>query len=143
MLNKNGYHLNDFIDYKSTKLSDRERLLAFDLPRNKTEKIISNNQPISASLKERAPERRRKMKGFNYKFETSAITLKQNNYSEYIDYIKERFRNNEMEAFEYKIVLKFLLTFLQTENPEIIKNSSSDFKQRLKALISEVQGLGD
>lgn len=81
------YALDDFMSFESsmnkakTKESEVEEEIVFEkkVIEAKAEKPIAKedidpiNSPISELLKERADERRRKMKDFNYKFNTSKI----------------------------------------------------------------------
>lgn len=81
------YALDDFMSFESsmnkakTKEPEVEEEIVFEkkVIEAKTEKPIAKedidpmNSPISELLKERADERRRKMKDFNYKFNTSKI----------------------------------------------------------------------
>lgn len=133
------YSLDDYLEYEMSKSSDEEIQLIFDLPKITSDWIDPINSPISELLRERASERRRKMKDLNYQFEKSISTIKQKNYSEYIEYIENKFRKKDIKDFEYKILLKSLLTYLETENSEIIENASSDFKEKIKTLISDLQ----
>ncbi len=89
--NENGekrYALDDFMTYESAmndtkETSDQEveeaivfekKTVAFqDVDDHVSEEIDPMNSPISDLLKERADERRRKMKDFNYKFNTAKI----------------------------------------------------------------------
>lgn len=81
------YALDDFISFESsmnktkTKEVEVEEEIVFErkIIESKVKEPIANvdsdpiNSPISEILKERADERRRKMKDFNYKFNTSKI----------------------------------------------------------------------
>ncbi len=128
---------------KGSKSSDEESqvVFAYELPTtsSKFKETISIESPISDLLSERAAERRRKMKDFNYQFNQRLInTIEQDSYNAYISYIENRFNNKDIKSSEYKILLKFLLNYLKTENADVIENADSEFKEKIRTLTSQL-----
>lgn len=129
---------------KGSKLYGEEQsqiIMSFDLPMTSEEvkETKSSDSPVSELLSERASERRRKMKDFNYQFNQQIVnTIEQESYYAYLNYIESKFNEKNIKNSEYKILIKFLVNYLETENADIIESADSDFKEKIKNLTSEL-----
>ena len=90
-------------------------------------------------LKVKVGEKSRKLKEFNYEFEKNKLSFKTDNYLQYFIYLENSFSNNKIKPSEYRTVLKILMNYLETENSDIIKNTDSNFKEKIETIISELQ----
>ncbi len=118
---------------------ESEIYLTFEIPTTTSDykETKSIESPISELLSERAAERRRKMKDFNYQFnQRLKSTIEQDSYNAFINYIEKKLDEKDIKSSEYKIILKFLLNYL--ENADVIENADSDFKEKIKTLTSQL-----
>ncbi|PKQ43899.1 cell division protein FtsZ [Confluentibacter flavum] len=72
-MNKKQVSIKDIAEDEDYNVVFEKKIIAKEVTENTCEEIDPMNSPISDMLKERAQERRRKMKDFNYKFNSSKI----------------------------------------------------------------------
>lgn len=118
-----------------------DSVLIFDFPTitkdiNKTKQM---DKTVVELLGDKASIKGKKMKTFNYKFNKKTVDIiEQESHYSYLNYIETKFKENKIKKSEYKILIKFLIHYLETENKPIITNAGSGFKHKIRALISEL-----
>jgi len=118
-----------------------ESVLIFDFPtisdgHNKTERKESS---VIELLNNKSTSKRQKLKSFNHKFKKKTVDIiEEESHFSYLNYIENKFRENKIKKSEYKILIKFLINYLETENKPIIANAGSGFKHKIRTLISDL-----
>ncbi len=137
---------DSFDDYKTPEkpqIIDKnpESVLIFDFPTISADinETKQTDLTVVQLLSDKASSRTRKMKSFNYQFNKKTVDfIEEESYYSYLNYIEKKFQQKKIKKSEYKILIKFLINYLETENKPIIKNANSDFKHKIRTLISEL-----
>jgi len=124
---------------RNSKIS--ESVLIFDFPTisDGAQKTDHSNSSVLELLNNKSSNKRTKLKTFNHKFKKKTVEIieKESHFS-YLNFIEDKFKENKIKKSEYKILIKFLINYLETENKPIITNAGSGFKHKIRALIADL-----
>lgn len=125
------------------QIKDRktESVLIFDFPTilDDIHEAKQTDFTVSQLLSDKTSSKSQKMKSFNYQFNKKTVNIiEEDSYYSYLNYIEKNFQQKKIKKSEYKILIKFLINYLETENKPIIKNAGSDFKDKIRTLIANI-----